>query len=159
MEKEGGGHIEALHAMNASLQEIIERCGGGIFVRLSTRSPKDSALSSQQMKTLLRESIASSTIQNPDSNEAKTEDLNAFTNACCWSVLPFLSHFVFLLSHVAQIFSPPLIITNRSLRVETAEQATDLLLHSNRVFEDLVRCELALDDESKWKMDLVVRKW
>jgi len=87
------------------------------FIRLSTRSPKDSALTSSVTKRLLADLIKTS-VYDKDSEEAQTEDIIFFTRA--------LGH---------------------ALQIRTADDAMSLFFRSQRTFGDLMNAELFQGDD------------
>lgn len=87
------------------------------FIRLSTRSPKDSALTSSVTKRLLVDMIQTSAYDK-DSEEAQTEDIIFFTRA--------LGH---------------------ALQIRSADDAMSLLFRSQRTFGDLMNAELFQGEE------------
>lgn len=87
------------------------------FIRLSTRSPKDSALTSSFTKRILMSLIAESK-HDRDSVEAQTEDIVFFTRA--------LGH---------------------ALQIRCADDAMSLLFRSQRTFGDIMNAELFLGGE------------
>lgn len=134
--------IEHIHAVEMKIESAISSLphpSNGAFIRLSTRSPKDAALSSLRIRELIAEGIASHTEARPDASiaEQMSEDLNIFTIASC-----------------------------AALKITTAQDAVKLLLHSQRVFDDIMRCDLDMemsadskDPEDYWNLKLVVREW
>lgn len=134
--------IEHIHEIEMRIEAAMSRLSTpahGAFVRLSTRSPKDSALSSMFIRELIRNGIESHELECPDASDAEKiqADLNIFTIATCFA-----------------------------LKVSTAKDALNLLMHSQRVFDDIMRCDLDMDmnadstdPEDYWDMKLVVREW
>jgi len=119
-----------------NIKEKLEKClisyrenGKGAFVRLSTRSPKDSALSSQKMKEMLKEIIQKSQEKDPQSINAIVEDAIAYIQCSSWA-----------------------------LEVKTGEEAVKLLMFSQRTYEDITRVKLELGEES-FKMHIIIREW
>jgi hypothetical protein len=134
--------IEHIHEIEMKIEAAMNdlpQPTNGAFVRLSTRSPKDAALSSLHIRELIGEGIASHAEACPDATEAEKidEDLNIFTIATC-----------------------------AALQITTAQDAVNLLLHSQCVFDDIMRCDLDMDmnadskdPEDYWDMKLIVREW
>lgn len=110
--------------------------GRGCFIRLSTRSPKDAALSRPEMYPLFlaqREEVVK--LYGPTIEMVLGKDgldKLAFTRAA-----------------------------GRSLRVESAEEALDLMIASQRILEDLSESLLASSEGqgSPFDMSVVVRQW
>lgn len=115
------GALESLFSMEENENECkdIEKIlvSKSAFIRLSTRSPKDSALTSSVTKRLLVDLINKSAYDK-DSEEAQTEDIIFFTRA--------LGH---------------------ALQIRSADDAMALLFRSQRTFGDLMNAELFLGDD------------
>ena len=130
-----GHHLHTLHSrMEEAIQQMTMSGDNGVFVRLGSRSPKDAALASVRMRELLRNAIPAPSDACVHTTEVEThiEDLNIFTIASC-----------------------------AALRVCTAADGIQLLIHSSRVYHDIMRCELDCpgSPEDEWDMKVIVRQW
>lgn len=114
------------HALDQAIREFAPK---GAFVKLSIRSPKDSALNMTSTRQLIRSLLAGST-QELGSAAATNEDICAMCNAC------------------AQV-----------LRCHDGSHALRLLLESDRVYKDLVAHELLLPEGEDFNLKLIVREW
>jgi len=108
--------IEELTILLEELINSVSEPGRGAFVRLSSRSPKDTALVSELTFKYLQEMIANSTV-DPDSEEALIENMSFYTRA-----------------------------TWRALKVDSGKDAINLLLKSNRTHVDLALANLKQDE-------------
>lgn len=115
-----------------AMDDMERSCGsGGFFVRMSSRSPKDSALGCQRMKRLLAEQLRASSVALARGHGPQWHQNSEF--------IAFFR---------AQI---------QALRVCHAAEALDLLVQSERVFEDL---KLALAQPvASWEQRLAIRAW
>jgi len=93
------------------LQPFVQKSGGA-FVRFSTLSPKDAALSGTKIKTLIRERLEGSTAI-PGSKEAEVEEALAFVYGCTYA-----------------------------LKVQTGEDVLKLMRKSGRATTDAQLCKL-----------------
>ncbi|KAG2378545.1 hypothetical protein C9374_008184 [Naegleria lovaniensis] len=105
------------------------------FIRLNTRSPKDAAFSSQKIKQILKRKLYEKSMQYREpallSNDEKQND-------------EFISFFE------SQV---------EVMRFESGAEALEMMVASNRVYEDL---SIALEhrtDPSDWNVFIAMRKW
>ena len=130
---------EILSNLEKKLDKLIQpfvRTNGGAFIKLSSRSPKDAALISLKMEGILKNAIQNSTTTDSSSHESELEDLLFFTKAC-----------------------------TDALKVVSGSEALWLLLHSKRVYQDIMIKNLLcsdVDPEScakNFNLHLVIRAW
>jgi hypothetical protein len=127
-----------LNVLEKQLDEAIQSFGDdGAFVKLSTRSPKDAAIHLHNSHVFIAESIRKNMERaegqgqsklKVDDNEWRRWGVSAFVDACC-----------------------------KVLRVRNGAEAMFLLLHSDRVYSDIVSMELA--NAGSAKVQLAVRRW
>ena len=117
---------EALKELSTKMEEALKSFPNGAFMRLDTRSPKDAALKSSYVRELIKEQIESKPHNDPFSIECATDD-----GIIYWSCI------------------------SKSCKVDSAQQALELLTGSNRVQEDLKLGFLAHDHA----VQLVFREW
>ncbi|KAL0476711.1 hypothetical protein AKO1_006159 [Acrasis kona] len=112
-----------LSKLQEDLQALMDNhpSGTSFFVRLSTRSPKDACLKTEEFKTTLREIILE---QKDNVNES-----------------------------LAVILS-----LNKHLIVNSSQQAINMLCASERVYTDLTRTLLFLDEKHKKNYDHVLEE-
>jgi hypothetical protein len=124
----------SIHTIEEKLNKIGCFSGSAFFLRLSTRSPKDSALSSLKTRQIIDDLLLQSKMSsdNPYSAETVAEDLKIFT-----------------------------IASTLSLKTQSTREGISLLLHSRRVVEDIMVTELNCADpvDANWSMQLVAREW
>jgi hypothetical protein len=131
-----------LQKLKEKLEHIIQQVGGseGVFVRMSTRSPKDSGFQTDRMRTLLAEMLKHESLveKGSGSDEDDDDDYYASMNT---------QNYEFFCFFTAQI---------QSLKITTADEALELLTRSERVFEDLESILAVVKD---WNVYICVRKW
>mmetsp|Transcript_9101 Transcript_9101/g.12507 ORF Transcript_9101/g.12507 Transcript_9101/m.12507 type:complete len:441 (+) Transcript_9101:137-1459(+) len=130
--------LETLNQLADKVDAVLKDFNGGAFVRFSTRSPKDAALTSKKMKDMLQKEVLAN-IENPNEYKDHTEwtqrqkndiqDMISFTRCCSWS-----------------------------LKVNSGREAINLFLHSQRAYEDIIH-GLLYQGEAKFGMTLIIRKW
>jgi len=125
-------NFDLLDALEKKLDNAIKSFGeDGAFVKLSTRSPKDTAIQLHSIRVFIAESIRKDmerTGGQMDDNEWHRCGVSAFVDACC-----------------------------KVLRVRNGTEAMSLILHSDRVYSDITRMELTNADDSK--LQIAVRRW
>ncbi|KAL6618434.1 hypothetical protein U3516DRAFT_796516 [Neocallimastix sp. 'constans'] len=121
-----------LKVLEKQLDDAIKSFGeDGAFVKLSTRSPKDTAIQHHNMNVFIAESLRKDMEcvgGKMDDNEWHRCGVSAFVDACC-----------------------------KVLRVRNGTEAMFLILHSDRVYSDIIRMELTNAKSSK--VQLAVRRW
>ena len=121
-----------LDKLEKQLDDAIKSFGDdGAFVKLSTRSPKDTAIQLHNIHVFIAESLRKDMERaggQMDDNEWHRCGVSAFVDACC-----------------------------KVLRVKNGAEAMFLMLHSDRVYSDITRMKLANADSSK--VQLAVRRW
>eukprot|EP01087_Luapelamoeba_hula_P023840 TRINITY_DN8860_c0_g1_i3.p1 TRINITY_DN8860_c0_g1~~TRINITY_DN8860_c0_g1_i3.p1 ORF type:complete len:471 (+),score=65.27 TRINITY_DN8860_c0_g1_i3:52-1464(+) len=122
---------EILQSLTNRLDAAIQpfvQSSGGAFVKLSTRSPKDAALVGTKMQDIIEAGIKASTLKH-DSPEALIEDIVLFTRA-----------------------------GSLALKVTSGMEAIELLVRSQRTYEDISLLEL-IGGRDNFDMQLIVREW
>eukprot|EP00026_Physarum_polycephalum_P009263 Phypoly_transcript_09379.p1 GENE.Phypoly_transcript_09379~~Phypoly_transcript_09379.p1 ORF type:complete len:451 (+),score=72.02 Phypoly_transcript_09379:18-1370(+) len=102
---------------------------GYAFIKLSTRSPKDSVFSLTSMKQRIEEDIKKSKFEG-GTPEANAEDITIFVRATC-----------------------------QCLCVKNGAEAVNLLVRSKRVMTDLVFAELRGSTKDSIPMSIILREW
>jgi hypothetical protein len=88
------GEIEAtLVSLEEKLERTISTYANGAFVRLSTRSPKDSALNSARMKSMLTEWTRASQYEASSPNAANEDIINVVRCTRCVGCVDFAFSF------------------------------------------------------------------
>lgn len=100
----------------------------GVFVRMDSRSPKDAALNSRKVYDELAKEINARPHTDVHSQACVNDDVIAY-----WRAI------------------------SRGQRVLDGEEALNLFLRSNRVYEDIVRGKLS--QQQAYKANMVLRKW
>eukprot|EP01097_Dermamoeba_algensis_P006026 TRINITY_DN3796_c0_g1_i1.p1 TRINITY_DN3796_c0_g1~~TRINITY_DN3796_c0_g1_i1.p1 ORF type:complete len:297 (-),score=54.08 TRINITY_DN3796_c0_g1_i1:51-941(-) len=120
---------DSLEALRVSIDNVLETIPEkrGAMVRLSTRSPKDAALASTKVKEILKKELEARPHADTGSAECYTDDSIAY-----WRSVSKANHII------------------------SGAEALELLLHSNRVSDDIRWTQMHL---KKWSMQLVVREW
>jgi hypothetical protein len=103
----------------------------GFFVRLSSRSPKDSAFETSRMSKIVKDLLAEEKVGTDLLDDEWRQNY-----------------------HIATFFRAQ----SQALKVSSAQEAMDLFVKSERVYRDLLT-DLELCDESTWKMKVAVRGW
>ncbi|ORX76394.1 hypothetical protein BCR32DRAFT_329365 [Anaeromyces robustus] len=126
--------FELLDTLENQLDNAIKSFGeDGAFVKLSTRSPKDTAIQLHNMHVFIAESLRKD--MDCREKEGPMEDkewyrcgVSAFVDACC-----------------------------KVLHVRNGREAMFLILHSDRVYSDITRMELTNTKDSK--VQIAIRRW
>jgi len=111
------------------LENAVQSVGGTAFIKLSSRSPKDSALGSKKMRRILKEIITSEEIPASSPQEEDIRNIQAFTKGC-----------------------------QLSLQVTSGHEAFSLMAMSNRVSQDINMYRLH-NGEENFQMNIVAREW
>jgi len=135
-----GDEYECLKALENKIETVLEDkfydeetgCPSA-FIRLSARSPKDAAFSSEKIKQVLKRKLyerkaAEEGIVTPEDRQNDE----------------FISFFE------AQV---------EVMRFENAQEAIEMIATSNRVYEDLNIALKYKGQDEKWNIQVVVRKW
>ncbi|OUM69341.1 hypothetical protein PIROE2DRAFT_57407 [Piromyces sp. E2] len=121
-----------LDRLEQELDDAIKSFGeDGAFVKLSTRSPKDTAIQLHNIHVFIADSLRKDMERaggQIDDKEWQRCGVSAFVDACC-----------------------------KVLRVRNGAEAMFLMLHSDRVYSDITRMELT--NEGSSKVQLAVRRW
>ena len=167
-EKSAGQHVATLKALAIKIDNVINemKCANGIFIRLSTRSPKDSALESMGMYKQLYNQLlnkAKTKKRNDNKNENKQEAKINISRNDDDSINTSYSKD----SNIYQLFQS---IDNseivdsfyrcsiQSLCVLNGIDAIELLCRSYRTFVD-INMSMLKQGELNFRMNLVIRKW
>jgi len=129
---------EVLRGLEEKIQRAItELSPEGAFLKLSCRSPKDAAMTTDDYPSILREEIDE--IQKEFANEiGSNEGVNLM------DVLPV----AFCRSSL------------RSLMVKSGKEAVSLLLSSQRVYDDLLLALHRVREKGvEWEMEVIIREW
>jgi len=125
-------YMDLLKALEQRLDTIIKKYGDdGAFVKLSTRSPKDTALEMHEMRMMVADALAKDLERaggEMDEDSWHCCGVSAVVDACC-----------------------------KVLRVKSGAEAMYLMLHSYRVYTDITRMELANNGNAE--VQIAVRRW
>jgi len=123
-------HLQVLRErLDLAILPFVER-GGAAFVKLSTRSPKDAAFFTKDVKDYIRQDIELNVAEVvPGTPECDAEDISIFVRS-----------------------------TTKCLAVRSGDEAVQLLTRSQRVFEDIVGAEL-MSSRDGFSLSLVLREW
>ncbi|KAL6050059.1 Cell division cycle protein 123 [Balamuthia mandrillaris] len=114
---------------------VEEGAGGGAFVRLSSRSPKDATIAGEKTMQLFEEELER--MEEREQKEEGQSGINVREDEN--------SRLVALL-----------VASTKVMMVRTGDEALKLFITSERSYEDLV---LALEFPEKWDMKVIIRKW
>ena len=122
---------DALHELAEAIDQLMDemKWEDGAFIRLSTRSPKDSALESMKMYRMLKKRLEVLKEENPETTLAHQQIVNAFYEC-----------------------------STKSLCIENGIEAVELLARSRRTYVDLNMAMLKQGEEDL-EMGIVIRRW
>jgi len=122
---------QPLLRLEQKIEDAIQKMGGSAFIRLSTRSPKDSALRTPKMRNIIKEIISAEPDNGTELSEQEKDirNMHAFTIAC-----------------------------QKTLQVRSGKEAVSLLYQSNRASHDVRLQKLHLGEEN-FSMNVVAREW
>ena len=120
--------------LQSKISSIIQKQGtNGVFIRLSSRSPKDSGFSTNRMHQILSQKLAQIDYNSLSDEEIQNEEFICFFKSQIESLKVITSY-----SNFADIS-----------QISTGTEAMELLLNSERVYEDLQHAFTFLSDLEK----------
>jgi hypothetical protein len=122
---------DILSTLKKRIDHGIQNFGNsdGVFVRLSARSPKDAAFGQTKMKSILKKKIDKLESSTLSEKEIQNMEFRAFFEA-----------------------------QMEGMKIDSAEEAMELLTHSERVYEDL-NISLEMQSSLGWKQSVAIRTW
>ncbi|KAJ5068037.1 cell division cycle protein [Anaeramoeba ignava] len=129
---------KTLEILKNQLSKEIKEIGGEAFIKLETRSPKDSVY--EQPNSKAENFLFEKLLQVHQKKKLKINWKNKiFAN----DILKYFIH-----------------STSQVLKVKNGQEALDLLINSSRIFTDLLRgSEFKNQDGSPYSSSIIIRKW